>query len=136
MGRLGWAITLLAVVLFIPASQAMASNATDADFWKALTPGQQSAAVMAAINAYQVGIADGIRYSGESFSQRDVGVEKVVVRGHVRFTHTFGYYIAAITDFYDTHPNGRNASIGWVLSCLGDNAYHSCNSIAEAVTSP
>jgi hypothetical protein len=45
------------------------------------------------------------------------------------FSRTFGFYEAAITDYYNTHPSA-NTSIGWIMGCLADNPQLSCDQLA------
>lgn len=37
------------------------------------------------------------------------------------FSHTYGFYEAAITDYYLTHPDRLDDELGGVVSCLADD---------------
>jgi hypothetical protein len=106
------------------------AHAPDGYWWTTLTNAQQLYVVMGAIDAYHNGIVNG-SYSTAQLLGRNSAPESV--RARSLFTHTLGFYVAAITDFYDVHPNAKAATIGEVLSCLADRPDMPCAKVAELV---
>ena len=78
-----------------------------------------------AAEAYRSGFLQGIGAVAK------FGSQAAATKAFPKFSHTVGYYIASITDFYVTHPEASAASIGDVMSCLADNAMFSCSFVAK-----
>lgn len=58
-------------------------------------------------------------------------IEAVVSVDHApAFSHTDSYYVAAISDFYSSHPSAQALAVGDVLDCLQDHPTFSCEWLA------
>jgi hypothetical protein len=114
-----WVIVVVFVGL-IPASAAPATQ-PDSVWWSAITDEEQTYATIGAQSGYGDGyimaLNDTNNYKGDLH--------------HRNFAHhTVGFYKAAITDFYQTHPRAKNQTIGAILSCLADKPSRTCDEVA------
>jgi hypothetical protein len=50
-----------------------------------------------------------------------------------RFSRTFGFYEAGISDFYETHSGAAEATVGMVIGCLADKPQVTCDQVASFV---
>jgi hypothetical protein len=90
-------------------------------------------AVILAIGAYARGYENGyiIAYtrSGSTTSP-----DKIIAGMHrtlPTFSHTFGFYVSAVDDFYNIHPTAIQAPVEAVIGCLQDKPYISCDEVAQ-----
>jgi hypothetical protein len=125
MARMTLTLVLL-LVLMIPvrASEIVLS---DGPWWSQLSLSQKRTAVLAAQVAYTEGYVDGYSLVAVPGS----AAWKFAVRHSPSFSHSIGYYIAAITDFYDKYPQGARVDIGAVMTCLSDNPIMSCANVVK-----
>jgi hypothetical protein len=132
MPRLLKALAILCCLLASPiASRAdgAAGITLDATWWNGLSDGEQGAAVAAALDAFRSGLIETWGYtlaSGHVTNSDPTGVFRLM---RASFTHTFGYYQSAITDFYVTNPHSK-ATIGDLIPCLDDKDLESGKSAA------
>ena len=100
--------------------------------------------VAGAVNAYRAGWEDGAeaeseRIFDEGFAKYGNGSAMGKAVGNIafrllpnnggpasfkaepQFSHTFGFYEEAVTDFYATHPSRSEMNVGSVLACLADD---------------
>ena len=119
--------------LLVPPIVSRADGATrvtlDATWWSGLSDGEQGAAVAASLDAFRSGLMQMWSYVLESrhvVKDDPTGVFRLM---RASFTHTFGYYQSAITDFYVTNPH-TNATIGDLIPCLDDNDLADGKSVA------
>lgn len=105
----------------------------DFNWWAGLTRGEQLVAIETAVDAYPAGWADGAT-SAEIFlgSRAYRGAQRH--RDYPKFSHTFGFYASAVSDFYALHPSAHKASVGDIIGCLADNPSTSCNDLAKFLT--
>jgi hypothetical protein len=47
------------------------------------------------------------------------------------FSHTFGFYISAIDDFYTVHSEAARVDAAEVVGCLADKPIYSCSELAQ-----
>jgi hypothetical protein len=115
---------------------AMASTYLDqeASWWNSLSAGEKLVAVAAGLDAYEAGY-DGGQMDAVISAPPKTGLSKVVLDGlralHPTFSHTFGFYSSAITDFYVTHPTAAKVTVGAIIGCLADKPNVSCDSLAK-----
>jgi hypothetical protein len=125
-------ILLLALSSFTRAVEAKRLS-LDGEWWNGLNQGEQLAAVQSAIDAYVAGVEDGAVHAAlHANSGRAMSITQSLRR---TFPHTFGFYTAAITDFYVEHPHASKASIGEVIGCLAESPFLSCAEIARIESS-
>lgn len=128
----------------------------DGSWWAVMSTIGQINSVRSAISAYQSGYSNGatdellrISRSLSSTSSRIVPASgRIYLVDHVlyaknahgeylgashgpQFSRTFGFYQAAITDFFVTHPKSGDSPIGDVMACLADTPYLPCDKAAE-----
>ena|SRR6185437_9249317 len=96
----------------------------DAGWWGTLTAAGRLGAVEGSTDAYVAGWARG--YTDGAAAKRTHAVPT--------FSHTFGYYVSAVTDFYETHDRVRQVTIGPIMGCLADKPTTSCNTLAREAT--
>ena len=98
-------------------------------WWSNLDHSNQVLAVEAEIDAYIAGWTDGlIRF------ERVLGVGYSRAQRHryfPTFSHTFGFYASAVSDFYALHPKAHNADVGDIIGCLADNPIDPCSELAR-----
>jgi hypothetical protein len=117
-------------LLLLPAPASGTQNSTvlmDSTWWNSLDAQQQIVAVQSAISTYSVAELDGgLRLA----LQQKLPLSGVRIPRD-EFPHTFGYYTAAISDFYVRHTKARDADIGSVMGCLAQDAMQSCEQFAR-----
>lgn len=107
--------------------QARGSDVTfDGNWWNSLDLDGQLSAVQRTMAGIQEGFFVGMmRVPGPTMA--------TYTKYAPVFSHTFGYYQSAVTDFYVTHPEAMKADIGAVMDCLGDKPLFSCATLAKKV---
>lgn len=117
---------LVLVVLAFGAGVASAKSiALDASWWGTITAEERLGAVEGSTDAYAAGWDRG-------FNEGSAGGKR---SREPRFSHTFGYYLSAISDFYDMHERARKVGIGPIMGCLADSPLVSCSELAGEITS-
>jgi len=59
-------------------------------------------------------------------------IENRTVRDHApTFSRTYGYYAAAISDFYESRSGVEDVRVSEVMSCLADHPTFSCDEVAQ-----
>lgn len=106
----------------------------DGGWWQSLTDDQQYVAVESAIGATERGFFDGIVETAliahaDSVSEVVALIKKADHKSPI-FSHTFSFYVSAITDFYVMHSGAKKVTVADVLSCLADNPIRSCATVA------
>lgn len=131
--------TLMVLAAFVAAialqahvAQATMTVSEDGSWWSYLSHSQQIAVVEAEIDGYSYGYADGYLsgyfknkpndFSGESSAQS---------KQEPTFSKTFGFYRAAITDFYERHAGSSHLTVAEVIPCLADDPAITCNQVAK-----
>ena len=124
-----------APVISSTAQRVLRSVAQDGGWWKSLTYSQQLVVVESTMSAFQTAYVDGIDATAllvRSDSFHDyMALTSRADHGIPQFSHTLGYYISAVTDFYTIHPEATKASVALVISCLADNPIRSCVNVAR-----
>jgi hypothetical protein len=111
------ALIAMAALSNSPRALATESLSPDGPWWNNLSESERLAAVQGTMDGYQSAYLE----NGSSHP----------LSGHAMFSHTYGFYIAAITDFYVNRPSGSRATIGLVLACLADKPVVSCKETAR-----
>lgn len=143
-GRLYRFALLCAAVLIAPIpSNSAVPITTDALWWANLPAQEQRVAVEAAISSYESGFGAGI--SAAMVTLHDAGrlsnsdwsafatsaVQTAYKKGRIRYSHTYDFYVSAVTDFYSLHTDRPDIRLGDVVACLADSPYYTCNSLAK-----
>ena len=109
-----WKLLAFAMVLGLATSTASADDdlRPDASWWLEMSSVAQLAAVIGTISGYREAYAAG---------QLSIPRAKTyVLPREPDFPHTYGYYVAAVTDFYTAHSDRKAMELGVVLECLSD----------------
>jgi hypothetical protein len=132
MNRRGWFVILAVVLLVLPASRALGSRteSPDSAWWAELDGLTRAYVVESAIDSYEIGVVDGVWNAAPG---NDASIEALSKRLHPHYSHTFGYYSAAISDFYNVHPSASAGTIGEIMSCLSDAPLYTCASVAKRI---
>jgi hypothetical protein len=125
-------LLLLATNGWIRPAVAQDSVTLDGNWWQSLSEDEQLVAVESDISALELGYLYGITAPALIGHPWSSNIYLQLLRREPRFPHTFGYYIAAITDFYVMHSRAIKAPVSEVLSCLADNPMSSCARIVRA----
>lgn len=145
MKRVGLSATfVLGALLLTPTSSSSAVTITpDGSWWASLAGREQRIAVEAGISSYESGFGAGI--SAAMATMRDTGrlskfdwgtfgtsaVQTAYKKGRIRYSHTYDFYVSAVTDFYSLHTNRLDVRFGDVITCLADSPYYTCDSLAK-----
>jgi cystathionine beta-lyase/cystathionine gamma-synthase len=107
----------------------------DGGWWESLSQDEQFVAVESGISAIQTAYVSGIDATAlivhPGSYQNYLNLATQADHTRPQFSHTFGYYISAVTDFYVVHANARKALVAAVLDCLADNPVLSCANVAR-----
>lgn len=76
-------------------------------------------------------MAAGATEGASKYSRSQVNVLSTAGRLVPKFSRTFAFYVAAITDFYATHSNVSRVPIGAIMSCLQDTPLLTCDQLAK-----
>jgi len=88
---------------------------TDYAWWKSVDASEGYDVVLGMIESYKYGYADAIDEIGSQLKS-----EKVRWRRKA-FRHTVDYYVAAISDWYESRAGKINLTpVAFVISCLAD----------------
>jgi hypothetical protein len=107
----------------------------DYSFWQSLSTNDQAVAVRSAIDAYTAGMTFGAAEFAVSAGESASAAQGISLKLIPKFSHTIGYYIASISDFYETHPNAQHVTIGAFMACLQDSPRVTCDEVAKMVES-
>jgi hypothetical protein len=137
-------LLLLFALLLLPYTAKATPIAADGAWWSGLDESGQLAAVGAGLNAYMEGFHDGAIYGalarardlGKNDAQSNTRAVELARAQSIRYSHTYGFYRAAVTDFYTTNPGASAARVGEVLGCLADNPILPCDELAKLYMNP
>ena len=108
------AIAGLVLLLSLATSSALADDdlKPNAAWWAEISATEKLAAVIGVISAYSEAYAAGQLSIPQGKNPKFPRTPD--------FPHTYGYYVAAVTDYYTLHPDRKSLELGVVLECLSD----------------
>lgn len=116
------------VLLTVLHAASTPSATFDRTWWEYLTSTERDTAVSGAISGYQSGYVEGTVATTLPGSS----ARAITLKHFPKFSHTMGYYAAAVSDFYVTHPEGAEAELGDIIGCLADRPLlGSCADVAK-----
>jgi hypothetical protein len=118
-------------ILLLCSAAAQSSNEVtfDSTWWNGLSQTEQLDAVQAAIAGISEGFVIGMLRAQQA--SHNAPPESAFGKYYPAFSHTFGYYQSAVTDFYITRPEASRADIGSIMQCLSDKPFFSCSEVAK-----
>lgn len=126
-----FAILLALAALSIAPARSSDTSGTvrlNASWWSTLPEEMQVGVIEGAMSGIETGYQRGL---AKVWRDSHGAVPLVSLEYSPSFSHTFGFYRSAITDFYVTHPKAGKAEIGAVMECLSDKPLFTCDQVAK-----
>jgi hypothetical protein len=99
-----FAIFAFMLTLAVLPARSTTTETEDAPWRSGLNEDEQVTAVEAAIDSYQSGFSKGMAVGVVEGHVPMADASRIFDKNRPQFSHAFGYYKAAITDYYTRHP--------------------------------